>query len=85
MYSPIQQNTEITRLTYNCAHLRSTRETLTVQYFRIILEKKLGENFWGGNFFGENSLGGNFLVEKFLGEKFLVEIFLVKIFWVKIL
>ena len=31
-----------TRLTYNCAHLRSTKETLTIEYLRIILEKKLG-------------------------------------------
>ena len=31
-----------TRLTYNCAHLRSTKETLTIEYFRIILEKKFG-------------------------------------------
>ena len=31
-----------TRLTYNCAHLRSTKETLTIEYFRIILEKKIG-------------------------------------------
>ena len=29
-----------TRPTYNCAHLRSTKETLTIEYFRIILEKK---------------------------------------------
>ena len=35
------------RLTYNCAYLRSTKETLTIEYFRIILEKKLGENFLG--------------------------------------
>ena len=47
-----KQNILITRLTYNCAHLRSTKETLTIEYFRIILKKIwvkifLGENFWG--------------------------------------
>ena len=52
-----------TRLTYNCAHLRSTKETLTIEYFRIILEKKIrvkifwGENFWVENFLGEIFFG----------------------------
>ena len=32
----------ITRLTYNCAHLRSTKETLTIEYLRTVLEKKIG-------------------------------------------
>ena len=37
-----------TRLMYNCAHLRSTKETLTIEYFRVILEEKnSGENFLG--------------------------------------
>ena len=50
---------EKTRLSYNCAHLRWTKETLTIEYFRIILKKIwvtifLGENFWGENFLGEN-------------------------------
>ena len=32
-----RQNDRIqTRLTYNCAHLRSTKETLTIEHFRII-------------------------------------------------
>ena len=26
---------EKTRLTYNCAHLRSTTESLTIEYFRV--------------------------------------------------
>ena len=51
-----------TRLSYNCAHLRWTKETLTIEYFRIILKKIwvkifLGENFWGENFWGENFFG----------------------------
>ena len=64
------------RLTYNCAHLRSTKETLTIEYFRIILEKKIrvkifwGENFWGENFLGENLFWVKFLGENFLGENF---------------
>ena len=53
----------ITRLTYNCAHLRSTKETLTIEYFRIILEKKIWVKFfwvkffWLKIFWGENFLG----------------------------
>ena len=35
-----------TRLTYNCAHLRSTKQSLTI-WVKIFL----GENFWGENFF----------------------------------
>ena len=51
-----------TRLSYNCAHLRWTKETLTIEYFGIILKKIwvkifLGENFWGENFWGENFFG----------------------------
>ena len=47
-----------TRLTYNCANLRSTKESLTIEYFEkeIILdflgENFLGEIFWGEKFFG---------------------------------
>ena len=59
-----------TRLTYNCAHLRSTKEILTIEYFRIILEKKLGEIFLGENFLGENFRGENFLAENFFWVKF---------------
>ena len=61
-----------TRLTYNCAHLRSTKETLTIEYFRIILEKNRVKIFWVKIFWGENFWGENFLGENlFLGEKFL--------------
>ena len=46
---------EKTRLTYNCAHLRSTKESLTIEYFekKLIFWVKifLGENFWDENFF----------------------------------
>ena len=28
------------------------KETLTIEYFRIVLKKDLGENFWGEKFFG---------------------------------
>ena len=39
------------KLTYNCAHLRSTKETLTIEYFRIIFEKKNQVKiFWGEHF-----------------------------------
>ena len=42
-----------TKLTYNCAHLRSTKETLTIEYFRIILEKKIRVKiFWPKICFG---------------------------------
>ena len=73
-----------TRLTYNCAHLRSTKETLTIEYFRIILEKKIWlkffwvKFFWLKIFWGENFLGKNLFWVKFFGWK----IFWVKIFWV---
>ena len=65
-----------TRLTYNWAHLRSTKETLTNEYFRIILEKNQVKIFWvkifwGENFWGENFLGENLFWVKFLGENFL--------------
>ena len=57
------QNTPRTRLTYNCAHLRSTKDSLTIEYVRII--KKIGVKIlW---------------VKIFLGEKFWVKIFWVKI------
>ena len=59
------QNTKLeicreTRLSYNCAHLRWTKETLTIEYFRIIIKKDLGDNFFGENFWGENFWGENF-------------------------
>ena len=55
-YQNIESNVR-TRLSYNCAHLRWTKETLTIEYFRIILKKIwvkifLVEHFWGENFFG---------------------------------
>ena len=35
-------NTIQTRLSYNCAHLRWTKETLTIEYFRIVFKKRFG-------------------------------------------
>ena len=49
-----------TRLSYNCAHLRWTNETLktlTIEYFRIVLKKDLGEYLLGENFFGLKTFG----------------------------
>ena len=51
-----------TRLTYNCAHLRSTKEILTMEYLRII--KK---NYWGVNLLRKNFLGENFFGEIVFG------------------
>ena len=48
---------KLTRLSYNCAHPRWTNETLTIEYFRIVLKKDLGENFLGENFFGLKTFG----------------------------
>ena len=46
-YVRFREGLKRTRLTYNCAHLRSTKETLTIEYFRIILEKKVRVKiFW---------------------------------------
>ena len=60
-----------TRLTYNCAHLRTTNETLTIEYFIIILE-----NFWGESFLGENLFWVKiFWVKTFFGENFWGETF----------
>ena len=61
-----------TRLTYNCAHHRSRKETLTIEYFRFIFKKNwvkicLGEKFLGENFLGEICLGENFWGEIFFG------------------
>ena len=30
------ENLKRTRLTYNCAHLKSTKESLTIEYLRIV-------------------------------------------------
>ena len=79
----------MTRLTYNCAHFRSTKESLT------ILVKFFGENFFEWKFFGWIFLGENLFGEiffwwtffgwTFFGWKlFFVNIFWVKILWVKI-
>ena len=60
-------NISKTRLTYNCAHLRSTKESLTDSV----------KNFCVKIFLGENLLGEHFLSEHFfLGEIFWVNIFL---------
>ena len=58
----------ITRLTYNCAHLRSTKESLTDSVKNFVLQKKICVMI----FLGENLLGEHFLSEHF----FWVNIFL---------
>ena len=64
---------EKTRLTYNCAHLRSTKESLTDSVKNLFVRKK----FCVKTFLGENLLGEHFLSEHFfLGEIFWVKIFL---------
>ena len=57
-----------TRLTYNCAHLRSTKESLTDSVKKIFVHKF----FCVKIFLGENLLGEHF----FWGEIFWVNIFL---------
>ena len=65
-----------TRLTYNCAHLRSTKESLTDSAKNLFVRKK----FCVKTFLGENLLGEHFLSEHFFwGEIFWVKFFLVKI------
>ena len=55
-----------TILTYNCAHLRSKKESLTDS-----VNKFLGKNFFCVKFFlGENLLGEHFLSEHFFWVKF---------------
>ena len=62
-----------TRLTYNCAHLRSTKESLTDSVKKLFVRK----NFCVKIFLGENLLGEHFLSEHFFwGEIFWVKIFL---------
>ena len=39
--STLREVFEKTRLSYNCAHLRSTKDSLTIEYVRII-KKKIG-------------------------------------------
>ena len=71
-----------TRLTYNCAHLRLTKESLTIWVKFFGVKIFLGENliFWakilGWKFFGVKI----FLVENFWGENFWGEIILGEIF-----
>ena len=83
-----------TRLTYNCAHLRSTKKSLTTEYF----EKKIifwVKSFWAKifcekifcvkNCLGEYCLGEIFLGEIVLADMFFwLKIFQIKIFWVQI-
>ena len=74
-----------TRLTYNCAHLRSTKETLTIEYFRITLEKKIGWNFFGVKIFGVKIFWAKICLGEIFGWKFFGwKLFLVKIFGVKL-
>ena len=56
-----------TRLTYNCAHLRSTKESLTDSVKKNFVRKF----FCVKIFLGENLLGEHFLSEHFFfGENF---------------
>ena len=57
---------EKTRLTYNCAHLRSTKESLTDSVKKIFVRKL----FCVKIFLGENLLGEHFLSEHFFWVKF---------------
>ena len=59
-----------TRLTYNRAHLRSTKESLTDSVKNLFVRKHFCVKF--------------FLGEIFVGDIFLGENFWMKIFWVKI-
>ena len=58
--------TTIIRLTYNRAHLRSTKESLTDSVKKKIFAKIFLVNI----FMGENLLGEHFLSEHFLSEHF---------------
>ena len=55
-----------TRLTYNCAHLRSTKESLTDSVKNLFVRKNLCVKI----FLGENLLGEHFLSEHFFWVKF---------------
>ena len=71
-----------TRLTYNCAHLRSTKESLTDSVKKNFCAKIcLCENFFGWKFVGWTFFEWTF----FLGEHFLGENFFEWKFWVKFL
>ena len=56
----------ITRLTYNCAHLRSTKESLTDSVKKNFVRKFVCVKI----FLGENLLGEHFLSEHFFWVKF---------------
>ena len=73
-------NQTITRLTYNCAHLRSTKESLTIFWVKIIRVKF----FLSENFLGEHLLWGVNIF--FVGECFLsfFKFFFCFIFWVNV-
>ena len=70
----------MTRLTYDSAHLRSTKESLTIEYFETKLIFWVENFFWLKIFLGENFLAENILEENILDENFWVEIFGVTIF-----
>ena len=57
-----------TRVTYNCAHLRSTKESLTDSVKNLFLRKK----FCVKIFLGENLLDEHFLSEHFFLLKFFL-------------
>ena len=59
-----------TRLTYNCAHLRSTKESLTIWVKIFWVKIFLSENFLGENFFGWKIFGWNLFGWKIFGWKF---------------
>ena len=56
---------------YNCAHLRSTKESLTDSVKKIFVGKFVCVKI----FLGENLLGEIFWVKIFLNENFLGEFF----------
>ena len=70
IYDEIHTNLEgskcLTILTYNCAHLRSTKESLTDSVKNLFVRKK----FCVKIFLGENLLGEHFLSEHFFWVKF---------------
>ena len=69
--------TRTTRLTYNCAHLRSTKESLTDSVKKNFVRKI----FCVKMFLAENLLGEHCLSEHFFfGEIYWVKKFLLKIF-----
>ena len=47
MFLKKRENIVQTRLSYNSAHLRWTKETLTIEYFRILVENLFGLKTFG--------------------------------------